>query len=76
MHFEIWKSLPEAERKQKCQHLDPYEDQDLFKGVGEAFLKGYGEQPGVHKVHCGLGPFLGPYNCIVVDIAQRQVTSG
>jgi hypothetical protein len=72
MNFTEWSALPENERKQKCQYLDPYDDQDLFKGVENAFREAYGEQPGVNGVHCGLGPFIGPYNCIVVDMTEGQ----
>ncbi len=72
MNFAEWSSLPENEQKQKCQYLDPYDDKDLFKSVENEFGKAYGEQPGVNSVHCGLGPFLGPYNCIVVDITEEQ----
>jgi len=72
MNFTEWSSLPENEQIQKCQYLDPYEDQDLFEGVENAFRKAYGEQPGVNSVHCGLGPFLGPYNSIVVDTTGGQ----
>lgn len=72
MNFAEWNSLPENERKQKCQYLDPYDDQDLFEGVENAFCEAYGEQTGVNSVNCGLGPFLGPYNSIVVDVTKGQ----
>ena len=75
MNFAKWRALPEDERKEKCQHLDPYDDQDLFKGIEKAFMEAYGEQPGINGVQCGLGPFIGPYNCIVVEITEEQVST-
>jgi len=72
MNFTEWSSLPENEQKQKCQYLDPYDDKVLFEGVENAFWETYGEQHSVNSVHCGLGPFLGPYNCIVVGITEEQ----
>lgn len=70
--FTEWKSLPENEQERKCQYLDPYEEGAVFRGVEREFLKEYGEQPGIDNVHCGQGPFLGPYNSIVVDIKGGQ----
>jgi len=72
MTFETWKNLPEAERKQKCQDLNPYEELDVFKAVESAFIAEFGNQPGIDKTHCGLGPCMGPFNSIVVHINRGQ----
>src|SRR5688572_8416116 len=47
--------------------LEPYEDWPLFKSIEEAFVKEFGELPGVEKVFCGVGSGLGPLNAITVS---------
>ena len=71
MNFSQWTALSENEQRRKCQYLDPYDDRDLFKSVENAFWEAYGGK-GLTGVQCGLGPFIGPYNCLVVDVAEAQ----
>ena len=74
MDFEVWSRLSDDEQRQQCQSLNPYEDWPLFKSIEEAFVKEFGELPGVEKVFCGVGSGLGPLNAITVSInkgAQR-----
>ena len=75
MKFKVWSRLSDDEQRQRCQSLNPYEDWPLFKSIEEAFVKEFGEQPGVAKVFCGFGSGLGPINAITVSIkkgAQRS----
>jgi hypothetical protein len=72
MTFTEWMSLSENERQDKCQYLDSFEETDVFQGVANAFLKQYGDHPGMDRVDCGLGPFIGPYNSIVVSIKEDE----
>jgi hypothetical protein len=81
MNFNDWKILTENEQATKCQDLNPYEEWDVFKGVEAEFIKQYGDQSGVGKIHCGLGPSMGPYNSILVypeSVASnmRNVSNG
>ena len=71
MDFSQWTRLSKDEQSRKCQYLDPYDNRDLFKSVEDAFWKSYGEK-GLNNVRCGLGPFIGPYNCVVVAVAGKQ----
>ena len=61
------------EQRQRCQSLNPYEDWPLFKSIEEAFVKEFGEQPGVAKVFCGFGSGLGPINAITVSIKKGYI---
>ena len=72
MKFDEWKVKPESAREAECQQLNPYEDWDLFKSFEAEFQKEHGAQPGVASVYCGLGPGLGPYNTIVVEIKRGE----
>jgi hypothetical protein len=74
MDFKVWSRLSDDEQRRRCQSLNPYEDWPLFKSIEEAFVKEFGELPGVEKVFCGFGSGLGPYSAITVSIrkgAQR-----
>ena len=70
MTFADWQLLSEAEQKKRCQYLDPYEDKEILLGVEDAFKQAYGHLPGVSEIHCGLGPFIGPYNSLFVTITD------
>ncbi len=72
MDFSEWKALSDGEQKEKCQWLDPQVARDVFKGVENEFLEKYGDQPGVDSAHCGYGPFIGPMNCIVVNLSMGE----
>ncbi|MHC4400389.1 MAG: hypothetical protein ACYTG0_12000 [Planctomycetota bacterium] len=72
MTFSKSTSLSEAEQKAKCQQLNPYEEWDLFKAAESEFKNQHGDQPGIARVFCGLGPSVGPINCIVVEIKRGQ----
>jgi hypothetical protein len=71
MDFSEWIGLPENEQREKCQFLDPWDNRDLFESIEHAFREAYGEKD-LSSVRCGLGPFIGPYNCIVAVVARRQ----
>ena len=74
MDLQAWSQLSQDEQRKRCQTLNPYEDWPFFKSIEEAFLKEFGEQPGVANVFCGFGSGLGPINAITVSIkkgAQR-----
>jgi len=72
MTFQVWESLSETERENRCQDLNPYEEWDVFKAIEAAFLAEWGKHPAVEKTHCGFGPCMGPYNSIVVTIRRGQ----
>lgn len=72
MNFSEWASLAAEEQEGKCQDLNPYKEWDVFKGVEGKFVEKFGDQPGIEKVHCGLGPCMGPYNSIVVYIKKGE----
>jgi hypothetical protein len=74
MDFSEWNNLTEKQQKERCQYLDPFDDHDLFKAVETAFWETYGRNEGIESVRCGLGPFIGPYNCIVAEISRKGST--
>lgn len=71
MDFSEWNALSEEAQRKKCQFLDPYEDRNLFQAVEKAFWDTYREK-GLRCVRCDLGPFIGPYNCILVEVREGE----
>ena len=71
MDFSKWRALSEEEQRNKCQFLDPYEDRALFQAVENAFRDAY-EEEGLSRVRCDLGPFIGPYNCIMAEVRAGE----
>ena len=70
MNFQRWSRLSNDEQRMRCQSLNPYEDWPLFKSIEEAFVKEFGELPGIERVFCGFGSGLGPYSAITVTIKK------
>jgi len=74
MTVNLWLKLPQEEQEKLCQSLTPYKENEweIFKTVEKEFIREFGDQPGIGNVRCSLGPMLGPYNCINVDIVPGQ----
>ena len=72
MTYNSWQLLNPEEQERKCQDLNPYEEWDVFKEVEKEFLREFGNQKGIEKVHCGLGPSMGPLNGIVITIRPGE----
>jgi len=68
MDLATWSALLETEREALCQDLNPYENWNLFKEIEAAFVRQYGDQPGVADVFCGMASCHGPLNAITVGI--------
>jgi hypothetical protein len=76
MTFKEWAALSEGDQKDRCQKLDPYDDKDVFQGVENSFKRDHGDQSDIGSIECGLGPFIGPYNSIVVKVTGRKREKG
>lgn len=72
MKLSDWKTLSSNEQKEKCQHLNPYEEWDFFKEIEAEFINEFSCQDGVGKVFCGLGSSMGQINSISVTIIKGK----
>jgi hypothetical protein len=70
MNLNQWKALPSEEQERLVDSLDvsPYTHMSLLQEVEAEFVLQFGSQPPVGSVRCSLGPGLGPYNAITVEI--------